>query len=49
MIGFLRPARLRETFFSDATRNVIRPSSGTASSWMLKHLPSACGHTLPMR
>jgi hypothetical protein len=26
-----------------------RPSSGTVSSWMLKPLPSACAHALPMR
>ena len=28
---------------------MMRPSSGTTSSWMLKPLPSLCGQALPMR
>jgi hypothetical protein len=36
-------------FFSVAMRKATRPSSGTVSSWMLKPLPSACAHALPMR
>ena len=35
--------------FSEAGRRAMRPSSGTVSSWMLKPLPSACAHALPMR
>jgi hypothetical protein len=36
-------------FFSVAMRNATRPSSGTVSNWMLKPLPSACAHALPMQ
>src|SRR5665213_3026642 len=41
-----RPARLMiasYSFFSEATRSVTRPSSGTDSIWMLKPLPSLWG------
>jgi hypothetical protein len=45
----LKPAQVNYLFFSVAMRKATRPSSGTVSSWMLKPLPSACAHALPMR
>src|SRR3984885_13621477 len=40
--------RLNYSFFSEATRRLIRPSRGTQSSWTLKPLPSLCCQAAPI-